>query len=318
MRTKRIVITGGTGFVGANLTRALLSHGHDVHLLVREGAAMWRIEDIQSSLSVHTVSLLNQAELTHLLSKVAPDWIFHLAAYGAYSWQSERTRIFETNFGSAMALLEAARATGFESLIMAGSSSEYGFKDHPPRESEREEPNSDYAVSKVCATHFAQHFAKHHDLNICVFRLYSVYGPYEDPNRLFPSLLREGFNGQFPPLVSPQTARDFIHVADVCESFIEAASKAPLGKAEVFNIGTGIQTTMESLVSLVAELLDIKAKPPWGSMNPRVWDTSLWCADITKVRQVFGWAPKLDLRQGLELLITCTKCQPEKTRSASV
>ena len=134
MKTKRVMITGATGFVGAHLAHRLLHDGYDVHLLVREDYAPWRIESVGSEMHLHVVNLGNRETLTIVVSKIQPDWIFDLAAYGAYSSQGDLHKIVRTNVVGTANLAEACLKVGFEPFINTGSSSEYGFKDHAPSE----------------------------------------------------------------------------------------------------------------------------------------------------------------------------------------
>ena len=107
---------------------------------------------------------------------------------------------------AAVTLLDACAAMGVEAYVQTGSSSEYGFKDHPAREDEAIEPNSHYAITKAAATHYAQFTSRQRGLHAVTLRLYSVYGPYEEPSRLIPTLLVSGFERRLPPLVSPAVA----------------------------------------------------------------------------------------------------------------
>src|SRR5262249_61166404 len=108
---------------------------------------------------------------------------FHLAAHGAYSWETDLDRTVATNVVGTMNLVRAGLRGGFDAFVNAGSSSEYGFKRRAPREQEWVEPNSHYAVAKVAATHFCRLTAIRERAKIATLRLYSVYGPSEEPNR---------------------------------------------------------------------------------------------------------------------------------------
>src|SRR5258706_6341532 len=94
---KRVILTGATGFVGANLARRLLADGHDLHLLLRPNYRPWRIESIRSQVSVHQVDLCDLPGLRRVVSAIRPEWIFHLAAFGAYPTQTEAASMNQTN-----------------------------------------------------------------------------------------------------------------------------------------------------------------------------------------------------------------------------
>src|SRR5438552_13936928 len=144
---KRAAVTGATGFVGACLARRLLRDGHEVHLLVRPAHQRWRIADIERDVRVHVVDTHDGAAVARAVAAIRPEWVFNLMAHGAYSSQTDADEIVRTNLLGAIHLMDAARAAGAEAFVQTGSSSEYGFKDHPPREDEALAPNSTYAMT---------------------------------------------------------------------------------------------------------------------------------------------------------------------------
>ena len=129
---KRVVITGASGFVGANLARRLLADGHQVHALLREGYDHWRVREIADVMTLHIVDLLDGEALAATTAAIRPDWVFHLAAYGAYPEQGDLHRMIATNLSATAHLLEAGRRSGCVAFVNAGSSSEYGFKEDAP------------------------------------------------------------------------------------------------------------------------------------------------------------------------------------------
>jgi nucleoside-diphosphate-sugar epimerase len=297
---KRVLVTGGTGFVGSNLVRRLLEDGHEVGLVVRKGHDAWRLADV--SKQVHWI-LANVEDATGLESALAgfkPQWIFHLAAHGAYSWQRDRVAILKTNVMGTVNLVNACMRIGFEAFVNTGSSSEYGLKDHPPREDEALEPNSEYAVAKAAATMYCSHAARASKAPIATLRLYSVYGPWEEPQRFIPQLVARGLEGRLPPLASPDTARDYIYVSDVCDAYLKVARGTP-DPGSVYNVGTGVQTTLGQAVELARRVLGITTEPLWKSMPDRGWDTASWVSDSSKLQERLGWRPTIDLEHGLRL-----------------
>jgi len=133
---KRVIVTGGTGFIGANLTRRLLNEGHEIHLLVRPGYSPRRIQAIREDVHLHVIDLMDIESLRGVVRRIRPDWVFHLAASGAYSWQTDVAQMVRTNIVGTINLVEACLQAGFETFINTGSSSEYGFKRTAPTETE--------------------------------------------------------------------------------------------------------------------------------------------------------------------------------------
>lgn len=296
---KRVIVTGGTGFVGANLARRLLQEGHEVHLLVRQGFAPWRIEAIRADVRLHEVDLGDGESLLPVIDEIRPDWVFHLATHGAYSSQNDLSQIVRTNILGTVNLVEACLKSGFEAFVNTGSSSEYGFKDHAPSEKEWLEPNSYYAVGKASATLFCRHTAQSRGVLLPTLRLYSVYGPYEEPARLMPALIVRGLRGELPPLVNPDVARDYVYVDDICEAYLLAATRTGQEPGAVYNLGTGVQTSLGEVVSTARKLMNITAEPEWGAMPNRQWDTSVWVADHRKALDELGWRPESTFERGL-------------------
>lgn len=297
------MLTGGTGFVGANLVRRLLAAGHSVGLLVRPNSNFSRIKEVQDHCELFYVNLCDRSEIKQALSEFRPDWIFHLAAFGNYSWQKEVEEIVQTNFLSTVRLLEAAREVGFEAFVNTGSSAEYGFKNHAPKETDLVEPNSYYAVTKVACTHFCQFTARNFGLRIPTLRMYSAFGAWEDPRRFLPTLIRHGLNGTLPPLVDPRIARDFIDVDDVVDAYLLLAQHPAVDNDGVFNIGTGVQTTIAEAVDLARSVFDIAEEPAWGTMENRSWDSGTWYSDPSLAKQSLGFSPKYDFERGFRRMV---------------
>jgi len=303
MPGKKVIITGAAGFIGANLVRRLLERGDEPHILLPPAYPDWRIRNLKSQVSIHPVDLLDREGLEKTVQAVAPELIFHLAVYGAYSFQEDIDRILQTNIIGTANLVQACLKTDFSALVNTGSSSEYGFKDHPPLEDEYIEPNSYYSVSKAAATHFCRFTAHKTGRKIPTLRLYNIYGPYEEPARLIPALLVKGFDKKLPPLVNPAISRDLVYIDDVTDAYLLAAESQLNDTGAIYNISTGIQSTLKDIVAQVRKIIAIPEEPQWGSMKDRRWDTEIWIGDSSKIRSELGWQPKISLEEGLKKTI---------------
>jgi polyisoprenyl-phosphate glycosyltransferase len=295
-----IVVLGAGGFVGANLLRRLLRYREDVFGVVRS-LPTWRLDGIDRR-HILEADLIDLAAARNLVTNVRPRTIFNCVAYGAYSFETDFDLIYRTNFSALVQLVELLAETDFTAFIHAGSSSEYGTKSAGPLEEESLQPNSHYSVSKAAASNYIAYAGKIRRLPIVNLRLYSVYGPLEDTSRLIPNLVAKGLNGSFPPLVDPNTSRDFIYIDDVCDAFVEAAARlTPDVYGEALNIGTGRGTTIRQLAKVAADVFAIGEEPIFGSMAGRSWDLPDWYAAPGKAERLLNWTAKTDLATGLKL-----------------
>lgn len=309
---KRVLVTGAAGFIGANLVRRLLADGHKIAVLTRPGANAWRLNDLacEFEFDLHQVNLCNADDVRRVVRQFHPEWIFHCAAHGAYSWQTDWVQIFSTNLMSTITLLECCAETGFEAFINAGSSSEYGFNSHSPKEEDIAEPNSYYAISKLSATMACNLMARSRELNVKTLRLYSVFGPWEDQRRLIPTLIKHGLMRSLPALVNPEVCRDFVYIDDVVDAFLRAANQKQASTSPVYNVGSGVETSIDELVEHFRQRFDITELPRWKSMQNRKWDTISWVADATLIHDDLSWTPRVSLEQGIESFITWCLSNP--------
>lgn len=295
-----ILVFGASGFIGANLFDKIFRLRKDCYALTHDARKAWRLKllDIPFENIVHC-DILSNASVKDVFEKYKPQTIFNLAAYGAYSKQNNVNLTYETNVVGTVNLLQnCSKSTTY---IHAGSSSEYGFNCAAPKESDPVDPNSHYAVSKVSAAYLIQFYAKVHELNAINLRLYSIYGDWEEPDRLIPRLIENARNGKYPPLVSPDISRDFVWIDDCVEAFIDSALRMrPEVRGKSYNVATGHKTTMRDLVETARVAFKIDHEPTWGSMPNRKWDLAEWYGDPTEIEREIGWKASTPLSVGLK------------------
>jgi len=251
---KKFLITGASGFIGSVILRKLLEQNQIVHLILRKNSKTWRINELLDKVTVHYSDLSDLKELTRIVEKIKPNVIYHLATNGAYSYQKKADDIIKTNILGTWNLLQASENIPYELFVNTGSSSEYGFKNYAMRETDLVEPASYYAVTKCAQTLLCSHIAKQEKKPIVTIRPFSVYGPYEEPKRFFPTLMNALYFKKSMNLVDPETARDQIYVDDIAEAYlkIEELKKNP---GEYFNIGTGVQSTIKDVVDIAVKVV---------------------------------------------------------------
>lgn len=294
-----IFIFGASGFIGANLLQSILRYRKDCYAITHNPRSAWRLRLLNvADENVLHCDVNYKKSVDSLFDEYQPKTIFNLSAYGAYSKQNNTSLIYETNILGTVNILEACKDV--KAYIHAGSSSEYGLNSVNPKENDALIPNSHYSVSKITASYLLSFFARNYNLPCLNLRLYSVYGPWEEPDRLIPRMVECALDKNYPPLVQPQTSRDFIYIDDCVEAFIDAANNVNHENAgQSINIGSGVKTTLEQLAEACQKIFNIDKQPVWGSMPNRNWDTPEWYGNYDKALKLIGWKPKTNLQDGL-------------------
>ena len=294
-----VLVTGATGFVGSCLVRRLVTEGFDVHIMVRRDSDRWRIADLSGKVMEHLCDLRDAAAVEDCIGSVRPEVVCHLATYGGFASQQDNRTIVEANLLGTMNLLRACEKCGFRLFINTGSSSEYGQKQQPMREDDLPEPVGDYGVTKVAATLFCQAEALMKGLPVVTLRLFSPYGPWDDPQRLIPFAAARLLAGESPQLASPHSVRDYVYIDDVVDCYLSLIRNRGKGMAGIFNVGSGRQSSIGEVVALLEELSGTGAHAQWGvrpSVRP---EPAVWVADVGKARADLGWTPRTSLQDGL-------------------
>jgi dolichol-phosphate mannosyltransferase len=293
-----ILILGASGFIGANLFKSILQHRNDCYGVVFTSLNSWRLEGIPAK-NIKKCDLTDNASVKDLINNVNPKTIFNLSAYGAYSRQKDTIKIYNTNFIATCNILECLKEKDFTAYIHAGTSSEYGLNCDSPKENALLEPNSDYAVSKVACSYLINYYGKQLNLPVINLRLYSVYGPWEEPDRLIPKLVVNGIEKKYPPLVSPDISRDFVYIDDVSRSFISAGINADRYKGESFNIASGNKITIKELANYLKNHFNIPFEPVFANMDNRKWDLENWVGDADYAKKCLNWQAHTSIEEGL-------------------
>jgi nucleoside-diphosphate-sugar epimerase len=298
------LITGASGFIGSQLTRRLINLNKTVHVISRNQKICWRLSDIQSKIHFHKIDILDK-NLNHLIDKIRPTYIFHLAAYGSLPKEDNAEKMFRTNILGTMNLIRSLSPKYLKLFINAGSSAEYKINNEALREDDCLEPLNDYGLSKMTQTLYCQKEAKKNNLPIITFRLFSPYGPFEKKTRLIPEVILHAITNRNVPLSEPKFVRDFIFVDDVVDAYLQACKKLPK-PGEIFNIGSGKQSSIENVVKIVLLKTNSKSKPLWGAKpkHERQMEPKIWKANITKAKQHLEWKPAHTLADGISRTIT--------------
>jgi nucleoside-diphosphate-sugar epimerase len=297
---KRVLITGGGGFVGANLAHQLVERGDEVHVCVRPDGDLWRLQELRGRIYVHAVDLGQRDPVLDLVSDLRPQWVVNCAVGGGFHPRTDDQRqgAMECNVLGTFHLLEAVRAAGSEKFVQLSSSLEYGPQSHPLTESSPLEPITFRGMTKAAATLACLQAARTDGVPVVCLRVFSVYGAWESGHRLIPTAIRAAQNDLTMRLTRSGFRRDLIHIDDVLRAIVLAAETHG-GLGEAINIGTGRQTSNERVIEAVEAATDRKIRIQPGEYPASPSDTGHWCADIAKAELLLGWRPEVSVAEGL-------------------
>ena len=293
-----IVIFGAGGFIGANLLRSVLEYRKDVFAVTSKPFVPWRLDDVNPKHILHC-NIIKKNQVEELFKEHRFKTIFDLAAYGAYSKQADVDLIYETNFIGLLNLLEISSQFAIKAFVHAGSSSEYGLNASAPKEDDTLEPNSHYAVTKVGAAHMIKFYGTIKEVPVANLRYYSIYGAFEEPDRLIPQLIDKGMKGTYPPLVQPDISRDFVYIDDAVLATLLSATNIQNIRGKSLNIASNHKTTIRDIASAIKDIFSIEKNPEWGDMPNRKWDLKEWYGDASLAKELIGWQNETPLKEGL-------------------
>ena len=301
IKNKRVLITGGAGFVGSNFVYKFLELGNKIYVFEKEGVNLWRIQNIKNQITIYHPNLLDYKEAKEIIKKIKPDIVLHFATYGAYQkFQQDINLTIDINLNGTINLINACKEVGVECFIQTGTSSEYGIKEKPMKETDPISPDNFYAVTKGATTMYCQMMAQKFNFPVVIMRLFAVYGPFEDKERLIPTIIRAYLNKVPPKLSNPKSVRDFIFIDDIVNSYILAIKHIKKVKGEIFNIGYGKQYNIDEVVRVVKKLTTSKVNPIYGSTKPSQTEPKKWVANISKAKKILNWTPKYSLESGIK------------------
>lgn len=293
------MIFGAGGFIGSNLFRTILQYRDDVYAITSKTFITWRIDDLPEEKILYA-DITERSDLQKLFIQRSFRTIFHFAAYGAYSKQNDVKLIYQTNVMGLLNLLEVSAAYNIKAFVHAGSSSEYGLNCKEPLENAELQPNSHYAVTKASAANMIKYYGTILQFPIVNLRYYSIYGQYEEPDRLIPQVIEKGMKKEYPPLVQPDISRDFVYIDDALYATLLAANAdfSVIGGQSI-NIASNKKTTIRDIARTAREIFDIPGEPVWGDFANRKWDLKEWYGNAGLAKKLLNWVAETDLKEGL-------------------
>lgn len=306
LKDKRILVTGGAGFIGSHLVDKLLKKkakvivydNFDDFYPGKEKNVEGHLKDDRFRLV--RGDILDFEGVVSVMSGV--DAVFHLAAQCGVRYCNRHPRkAHQVNAGGTFNVLMAAREVGVERVVYASSSGIFGVPQYAPIDEQHPtNPTSPYGVSKLAGEKYALAFEEVYGLDIACLRYFSVYGPRGRPDQVIYAFASAIVNGERPVIFGDgNQTRDFTHVWDVVEATVLAAECEKAG-GEIFNIGFGREYSVNDVFARVVKKLGKKDEiepvyeESYGGEFPRT------LADNSKAEKILGWKPKVEFDTGLD------------------
>ena len=298
----RVLVTGGAGFIGANLVRRLLREGARVTVL--DDLFTGRIENLpRKGFEFVKGSVCDPAIVEKLVAEA--EVIFHAAARNIVVSTRNPREDFETNIGGTLNMLLAARATNgrVKRLVYTSSTSVYGNPRYLPiNEDDHLSLLTPYAVSKLGGENYCQAFFESYGVPTTAVRYSNVFGPGQDPSNPYCGVVAKFiellFAGQAPVIHGDgNQTRDFTYIDDAVEATVLAAqSDRALG--EVFNVGTGVETRVNELAAILSRIVGSTLEPQHTNRRD-IDNIRRRVVNIEKTRRTLRWVPNFTLEAGL-------------------
>jgi len=303
LKGKNILITGGLGFVGANLTAKLLSHN------IKPTILEFIPEDLEidtrylpfnlDKIDLINVNIVNQKKIIDTVKNVSPDYIVHLAALTELQKDFQTAfRSVEVNLKGTLNLLQGIKKFPVTSFVFMSTSDVYGGVNPPFHENQVIIPSSPYSVSKASAELYCLMFNRVFDLPITILRSFNLFGSYQKTNRVIPYIIMKLLKGENVELTKGEQKREFNHIKDLSDAILLSFT-TPESQGKIINIGSGHSISIRKIAQKIAEQFDLKGNLKFGAIPYRaneIWD--MYC-DNTLAKTILGWEPKVNLKEGL-------------------
>ena len=303
LKGKRVLVTGGSGFIGSHLCRRLVEEGADLYVMVKYNSVMdnVRLVGLWDRLTPVEADLRNTDSLKQV-ARVQPDIIYHLAAYNhvgdSFSQVSEAV---DSNGKGTVNLLEAYE--DYSRFVYTSSSEVYGYQESSPfREDALPQPLSPYAVGKYMGELYARMKWRSENKPVVVLRPFNAYGPYQSPRAVNAEIIIKCLLAEDIVTTEGHQTREFNFVEDLAEGFILAAT-CPDAVGQVINLGCGEEISIRDLVCRIHKLTQSKSRLRIGELPDRPGEIRRMCADNSKAKKMLGWSPKVGQEQGLVITI---------------
>lgn len=285
---KKILVVGGTGFIGVNLLKKLS--------LLKFKCSSLSTSNPKKNKKVVGVNYIilditNKKEFKKL-NKLKFDVVINL---GGYIDHSKTQKTFKSHFSGVKNLVNYFKDKKLKLFIQIGSSLEYGKKKSPQQETIKCKPCGNYGLAKYKASNYLINNTNL-NFNYIILRLYQVYGPYQDTSRLIPQVITSCINNEEFKCTMGSQLRDFLYIDDLVSLIIKILKIKKLSN-DVYNVGSGKPKSVKSIIKIINKKLNT-GKPLFGAIKMRKDEINKLYPSIKKIKSKFNWVPKTNILQG--------------------
>lgn len=297
---KKILVTGGSGFIPSHLVRRLVKMGSEVYITVKYNSVIdnIRIVDIWDDINIIEADLRNIDSLNQIKS-IQPEIIIHMAAYNHVGDSFiHPNEAFNSNSLGTVNLLESYQ--DYEQFIYTSTSEVYGYQDSVPfKESMTPSPISPYSIAKYSGELYAKMKSHHQNKPITILRPFNAFGPYQSNRAIISEIITKCLNSVTIETTSGEQTREFNYVSNLVDGFIASIEKKDKSIGKIINLGGGEEIKIKDLVLMIHELTKSSSELKIGKLNHR--PTEIWrmYTDATIARSELDWAPRVNFKEGL-------------------
>jgi nucleoside-diphosphate-sugar epimerase len=308
----KIVITGGSGFIGRRVISQLVANDAVTELLVLSRATPreQQLDGVRPQVRWITVDLTNAQAVADAIMASRPDVCLHLAWYAEpskYLTSPENLVMLQVS----LQLMRAAAAAGCRRFVAAGTCAEYALQSAALEEDDPAAPSTLYGACKLAVRHVGEALAMQHGMTFAWGRIFYLFGPGEDRRRVIPAVVNTLLEGKQFSATSGEQVRDFLHVDDVASAFVTMCLRDAAG---VYNIASGEPVTMRQLLELTAEIVGRPDGIVFGARAKNLFDPPSVVGNASRLRAI-GWTPAHSLRHGLEDTVAWWRNEVQGIRS---
>jgi len=300
IKNKKILIVGGTGFIGTHLVKKCL----DIGLKVTSLSLNKRKKEEVFKKAKYIYADFTKSKLLKKKIKTDFEYIVNLGGYIDHSTHRiKKTKIIKNHFDSTVNLI-LLKKKKLKRYIHIGSSDEYGYNKSPIKEDSNENPISPYALAKSMSTNLLLTLYNNSNFPVTILRFFLVYGPRQKKDRLIPYVIFNCLNNREILLSHGKQIRDFCYIEDVVEAII-LCLKNNKSLGQVFNIGLGKQFSVKQIVKKIIKITG-NGKPKFNYFKNKKENLKLY-PSIKKINRKLGWKPKISIDEGLRRTVNFFK-----------